>query len=268
LEMKTLKFNHGRAELVREGKITVTWRVNDEKNINVDDEVWIIDKVDKKNPDTWQTIGTAKITEILAKHLVDIKNDELGGDEEFASKEEMIEAFQKYYGPDINAKTAVKIIHFIFTPQKPKALESIGDKKTTDLTEIKMYGDGGSRGNPGPSASGYVLMTMDDTIIFQGGQYLGITTNNQAEYTALKLGLEEAFKRGAQYIHVHMDSLLVINQMKGVYKIKNRDLLPIYQAIQAQLKQFHQITFTHVPRELNKLADAMVNEVLDATDLA
>ncbi|HSW71294.1 MAG TPA: ASCH domain-containing protein, partial [Gammaproteobacteria bacterium] len=71
--MKTLKFNHELAEQIREGKKTTTWRVNDEKNISVDDDVWIIDKVDKKNPDTWQAIGTAKVTEILAKHLGDIQ---------------------------------------------------------------------------------------------------------------------------------------------------------------------------------------------------
>ena len=130
-----------------------------------------------------------------------------------------------------------------------------------------MYADGGSRGNPGPSASGYVLMSMDDGIIFQGGQYMGITTNNQAEYNALKLGLEEAAQRSAQIVHVYMDSLLVVNQMKGLYKVKHRDLAPVYQAIKAMEHHFQQVTFTHVPRELNKLADAMVNEVLDATDL-
>ena len=265
--MKTLKFKHELAELVREGKKTVTWRVNDEKNLSVDDDVWIIDKVDKKNPDTWQVIGTAKITEILAKHLAEIENDELGDDEEFATKEEMVETFRQYYGLDINEHTPVKIIHFRFTPGKSQPLVSIEEKNITNLTEIKMYADGGSRGNPGPSASGYVLMSMDDGIIFQGGQYMGITTNNQAEYNALKLGLEEAAQRSAQIVHVYMDSLLVVNQMKGLYKVKHRDLAPVYQAIKALEHHFQQVTFTHVPRELNKLADAMVNEVLDATDL-
>lgn len=130
--------------------------------------------------------------------------------------------------------------------------------------QIKLYADGGSRGNPGPSASGYVLMDMNDSIIFKSGVYLGITTNNQAEYQALKFGLEEAEKLGAREVDVYLDSLLVINQMKGIFKVKNRDLWPIYEAIKEQVSRFNKVRFTHVPRELNKLADAEVNEVLDA----
>jgi ribonuclease HI/pterin-4a-carbinolamine dehydratase len=136
------------------------------------------------------------------------------------------------------------------------------------VSEIKLYADGGSRGNPGPSSSGFVLLDMDDSVIHKGGLYLGITTNNQAEYTALKLGLEEAKKRGVQEVHVFMDSLLVINQMKGIFKVKNRDLWPIHDAIRTICKDFKKVTFQHVPRELNKLADGMVNEILDSTDLS
>lgn len=130
--------------------------------------------------------------------------------------------------------------------------------------EIKMYADGGSRGNPGASASGYVLLDKEDNVIIKSGVYLGITTNNQAEYQALKFGLEAAQKLGAREVDVFMDSLLVINQMKGIFKVRNRDLWPIHEAIKEQAKSFKKITYTHVPRELNKLADAEVNETLDA----
>ncbi len=266
--MKTLKFNHQMAQLIRDGRKTVTWRVNDEKNISVDDEVWIIDKVDKKNPDTWLAIGTAKVSEILAKHLGDIQDDELGEAEHYATKQEMVDTFRKYYGRDINEQTAVKIIHFKFTPQQPRPLETIEDKNTTDLTEVKVYADGGSRGNPGPSASGFVVMTMDDGIIEQGGLYLGLNTNNQAEYTGIKLALQEAAKRGARIVHAYLDSELVVNQMKGVYKVRNAALLPLHNEVKLLIKRFDQVDFTHVPREMNKLADAMVNEILDATDLS
>ncbi len=129
--------------------------------------------------------------------------------------------------------------------------------------KIKLYADGGSRGNPGPSASGYVLLDEADKILEDKGVYLGITTNNQAEYTALKLGLEEAKKRQISNIDVYMDSLLVINQMRGSFKVRNRDLWPIHAAIKDLVKDFKHITFTHVPRELNKLADAAVNRALD-----
>lgn len=266
--MKTLKFNHELAQEVQSGEKTVTWRVNDEKNLGVDDEVWVIDKVERDNPDTWQAIGTARVTEILAKHLGDITNGELGDHAEFSSRQDMLHAFHQYYGSDINEHTPVKIIHFEFEPRPPKQFEKIEEKRLDNLTELKVYADGGSRGNPGPASSGYVLLAMDDTVIFQGGQYMGFTTNNQAEYTALKLGLEEALTRKAEIVHVYMDSLLVINQMKGLYKVRHPDLALIHAAIRALEPKFRKITYTHVPRELNKLADAMVNEVLDATDLS
>ncbi len=132
------------------------------------------------------------------------------------------------------------------------------------VKQIKLYTDGGSRGNPGPSASAYVIMDMNDVVIKKSGIYQGITTNNQAEYQAVKIGLEEARKAGALDIAIYMDSLLVVNQMKGIFKVKNRDLWPIHEAIKDLIKGFHKVTFTHVPRELNKLADAEVNEILDA----
>ncbi len=136
--------------------------------------------------------------------------------------------------------------------------------KATLPPEIKMYADGGSRGNPGPSASGYVIMDMDNQIILKSGVYVGITTNNQAEYRSLQFGLEEAHKLGASEVDVYMDSLLVINQMKGIFKVKNGELIPLQKEIQEFAKRFKKISYTHVPRELNKLADAEVNETLDA----
>jgi ribonuclease HI len=131
------------------------------------------------------------------------------------------------------------------------------------VTEVKLYTDGGSRGNPGPSASGYVLYDMNDKILVDTGVYLGVTTNNQAEYTALKLGLAEALRGGARIVHVYMDSMLVVNQMKGIFKIKNRDLWPIHDAIKTMAATLEKVDYTHVPRELNKAADAAVNRALD-----
>ncbi len=133
----------------------------------------------------------------------------------------------------------------------------------TQQDKIKLYADGGSRGNPGPSASGFVLLDMDNKIIIDKGVYLGVTTNNQAEYTALKLGLEAAIEQRIGVVDVYMDSLLVINQMRGIFKVRNRDLWPVHSAIIELTRQFHKVTFTHVPRELNKLADAAVNRALD-----
>lgn len=135
---------------------------------------------------------------------------------------------------------------------------------TPGHAEIKLYADGGSRGNPGPSAGGFVLLDMDDQILHENGKYLGITTNNQAEYHSLKGGMEAAVKMGAKKVHVYMDSMLVVNQMKGSYKVRNRDLWPIHEAIKKLVEHFEEVTFTHVPREFNKLADGMVNKTLDS----
>ena len=137
------------------------------------------------------------------------------------------------------------------------------DTTETAHKRVKLYTDGGSRGKPGPSASGFVLLDEDDKIIEDKGVYLGVTTNNQAEYTALKLGLEEALRRQMVVVDVFMDSLLVVNQMKGSFKVRNRDLWPIHSSIMELTRQFKQVSFTHVPRELNKLADAAVNRALD-----
>ncbi len=263
--MKLLKVSHKIAKLISTGQKHTTWRINDEKNISVDDDIGIVDKVNPRIPETWQVIGTGKVSEVLQKHLADIKKGDLGAGEDFSSQPEMLRTFRKYYGRDVNELTPVKIITFSFNAQKPVSLAKVEDKNTTNITEVKLYADGGSRGNPGPSASGYVLLNMKNIVIFQGGQYLGVTTNNQAEYNALKIGLEEALARGSKVVHVYMDSLLVINQMKGIYKVKNRDLIPVFHSIKAILPHFEGINFTHVPRELNKLSDAMVNEILDAS---
>lgn len=133
-----------------------------------------------------------------------------------------------------------------------------------DATHLILYSDGGSRGNPGPSASGFVVMNQNQDVLHQGGMYLGITTNNQAEYHGVRLGLEKALEMGARTVDFRIDSLLVVNQLNGIYKIKNRDLWPINERIVELAAQFEKVTFTHVRREFNQLADGMVNKILNA----
>lgn len=132
------------------------------------------------------------------------------------------------------------------------------------MTHVIAYSDGGSRGNPGPSASGFVIMDQPDHVIDEGGMYLGITTNNQAEYHGVRLGLERSLELGAKTVDFRIDSLLVVNQMNGVYKIKNRELWPINERIRELVGRFDKVTFSHVKREFNQLADGMVNKILDA----
>jgi ribonuclease HI len=260
--MKKIKFDHQLAMRVRNGTKTATWRIYDDKNIAVNDILELVDKVDPQNPGSWVVIGQARVERIIEKRLGDIVASDYEGHEAFASPEAMLEQYQAYYGPEVNLGTPIKMIHFsLQSSESEPATHEV--HKTTTIREIKLYTDGGSRGNPGPSASGFAIMDMENEIIFEKGVYLGVTTNNQAEYQALRLGLEEAFKRNAQVVHVYMDSMLVVNQMRGIFKVKNRDLWPVHDAIRQLVSRFKQVSFTHVPRELNKIADRQVNDALD-----
>lgn len=260
--MKSIKLDHNLAQLVLKGEKTSTWRLFDDKDLSVNDIVKLVDKVDPTRPETWQVIGEARIHTVVQKRLGDIDDSDYDGHERFASKHELLKTYQGYYGSDVNYDTIVKIIRFDFNnSQDEQAATDVS--ATPFLSEVKMYADGGSRGNPGPSALGFAVMDMSDKIVVKKGTYLGITTNNQAEYQALKSGLEEALRMRVQIVHVYMDSLLVVNQMLGIFKVKNRDLWPIHMAIKDLTAEFKKVTFTHVPRNLNKIADAAVNEALD-----
>lgn len=263
--MKSLKFNHIEAENIKKGIQTATLRVDDEKDISVDDIILIIDKVKEDDPTSWVSIGAAKIDRVSIQRIGEL-NIEQGSFEKFGSMTELYEQMALFYGDYINNNTHIKVIEFNFVSEKDKKNIKIPDvTSTTKLVEIKLFGDGGSRGNPGPSASGYVILDMQDNVIETNGEYLYITTNNQAEYHSLRLGLERAKQLGVQVVHVYMDSMLVINQMKGIFKVKNKELLSVYQIVKELTRNFKLVDFTHVPRELNKLADAEVNRILDAS---
>lgn len=141
------------------------------------------------------------------------------------------------------------------------------DQAITDVskTTLTINTDGGSRGNPGPSASAFVICDAHGKTVLSDGAYIGITTNNQAEYTAVALALKAATRiAGADdTILFNIDSLLVVNQLNGLYKVKNRELWPINQEIRELMKHFASVRFTHIPREENVAADGKVNEILD-----
>lgn len=138
----------------------------------------------------------------------------------------------------------------------------IDDNITSDDRTI-IYSDGGSRGNPGISAAAYVIETSVGEVLEKNGEFLGITTSYQAEYHGLLLGLERALELGYRKLEYRLDSLMVVNQMKGIYTVKNRELWPINERIVDLLTQFEDVKFVHVRREFNTLADAEVNRILD-----
>lgn len=163
-----------------------------------------------------------------------------------------------------STKLLLGISQQIISSAKTKELIGSDVIKSADVSKAIIYADGGSRGNPGPSASGFVIMNEQEHVVHEGGMYLGITTNNQAEYHGVLLGLEKAFDMGAKVVEFRLDSLLVVNQMNGIYKIKNRELWPIHERIRDLIRKFDRVSFMHVRREFNQLADGMVNKILDA----
>lgn len=131
------------------------------------------------------------------------------------------------------------------------------------MQEAKLFTDGGSRGNPGPSAGAFLICKMDDNVVEKSGFYIGITTNNQAEYQALMKGLQRTQALGIRKLNVFMDSELIVKQLNGLYKIKNKGLEPLYLQVKDLAAGFEEISFIHVPRALNKEADEEVNHILD-----
>jgi len=129
--------------------------------------------------------------------------------------------------------------------------------------KLTMFADGGSRGNPGPAASGAVLVGEDGAVLHEVGEFLGVATNNVAEWKALLLGLQAALAAGADELEVRLDSELVVRQLNGVYRVKHADLQPLYNKARALLLKFRTTRVAHVPREENTAADAVVNRILD-----
>ena len=140
------------------------------------------------------------------------------------------------------------------------------------LTQVNIFSDGGSRGNPGAAAYGFVICDDKQNQLYCGSKYLGIMTNNQAEYRGVLAALEylstilkNVNDKKLQKINLYLDSKLIVEQMNGNYKIKNEGLKPLYLQIKDIIQSLTEIEvqFSHIPREKNKEADRLVNEELD-----
>lgn len=136
--------------------------------------------------------------------------------------------------------------------------------------QFTLYADGGSRGNPGPAGAGAVAFDTTGKRVAEVADYLGETTNNVAEYEAILRGLKAllaAFPEGyftSAPVEIRMDSKLVIEQLRGAYKVKHPNLIPRYLEVKNLIaRSFPRISFMHVPREQNTDADALANEAMD-----
>ena len=129
--------------------------------------------------------------------------------------------------------------------------------------KARLSTDGGSRGNPGPAAYGFVLETEDGTVLAARGETIGIATNNVAEYSGLISGLETAIQLGVTEVEVVSDSELLVKQMRGEYRVKNEALRELSLQATRLGRQLDGVEYRHVRRERNTRADGLVNEALD-----
>lgn len=125
--------------------------------------------------------------------------------------------------------------------------------------------DGASRGNPGPSGIGYCIYNSDGHIIKQGGEFIGFATSRMAEYYAMRKGIELAIEMGYKKARFVSDSLMVVNQLNGIFTVKNHDILPVYEDILSKLGEFEAVSFTHTNREKNVIADHEANLAINKT---
>ncbi len=129
--------------------------------------------------------------------------------------------------------------------------------------KLIIHSDGGARGNPGPAGIGAIVNGEDGQVVAEISQFIGHATNNQAEYQALLAGLEKAVILGADTLDCFLDSELVVKQINREYKVKNKELAPLFLKVYNLTTKFKNIRFVHIPREQNKEADRLANEAMD-----
>jgi ribonuclease HI len=129
---------------------------------------------------------------------------------------------------------------------------------------LLIYTDGAARGNPGPAGLGAILRDAESgAVVAELARFLGVRTNNYAEWTAVADALGEALRLGATHVDLRMDSELVARQISGRYRVKHPDLKPIHASVMGMLGRLDSYTVGHVPRELNKDADRLSNVAID-----
>ena len=135
------------------------------------------------------------------------------------------------------------------------------------MKKLILYVDGGARGNPGPGGVGIVIRDDKKKKIKEFYKYLGVVTNNIAEYNAVIYGLQEALMLRADAVKLNLDSELVVNQLKGDYRVKNSDIKPLFEQALHLIKGFKEVDIVRIDREKNKEADKLVNKAINLSAL-
>lgn len=141
-----------------------------------------------------------------------------------------------------------------------------GIKNDAKNTTFTIYSDGGSRGNPGPSAAAFIIMDGDNNIVTQGGKFLGQNDSGMAEYVGVELALQKAIEMGIKNIDFRSDSLMVVNQLNGLFSVKNHEFWSIHDRIVRLMAHFQHLNIRHIHREYNRVADGLVNKILDENE--
>ena len=128
---------------------------------------------------------------------------------------------------------------------------------------LQLFTDGASRGNPGQAGAGIAIFDEEGNELVGTGQYLGQCTNNEAEYRALLFGLAKCGEFGRGRLKVHLDSELIVKQIRGEYRVKHPNLKPLFQEAMQKLSEFSSFSVTHVRREKNSRADELANQAID-----
>ena len=136
-------------------------------------------------------------------------------------------------------------------------------KNLLPVKELTIYTDGASRGNPGEAGAGAVIYGEEGTVVKKVKKYLGTTTNNVAEYMALIIALNEALKLQGEILHLFSDSELMVRQIKGIYKVRDRKMQVLWREVKKLLGQFIQYDIICIDRRKNKEADELANLAID-----
>ncbi len=178
----------------------------------------------------------------------------------FIAREEPLAATLKAF-PGLSRERLVRLLErAALSSDEPKA---VALAPAVTLQRVRVYSDGAARGNPGPSGAGAVLVEPSGQVVDRLGKFLGVQTNNYAEYMGLILGLKRAKELGVPEVEVFADSELMIRQLGGRYQVKSPSLRPLYEEALKLLKDFSRVKLVHVPREMNTAADEMSNRAID-----
>jgi len=184
---------------------------------------------------------------------------------DFLASSKAVQAAVHDQFPAVDSKILSSLLGASQPSSKPTSLSAVSEPKG-EL--VFLHTDGACRGNPGPSGAGWVFSEPGGQIFRRGKAFLGRATNNEAEYVAVILALEDALKEGFENLRLHADSELLVKQVNGIYRVKNPRIKELYTQLMGLARKFKSFEAKHVRREFNADADLEANKAIDAQNRA